>query len=92
MQHSLFSPFTTTFHSFLPGSSDPYVKFKCPPFKYRSSIIHRNLNPEWNESFSFKTQNLSREMVIRVYDHDRGSMDDFMGGQTLDLSSHANGM
>lgn len=85
------------FHTLAPslvryaGTSDPYVKFKCPPFKYRSRIIHRNLNPEWNENFSFRTSTLKKSMQIKVYDHDYGSLDDFMGGQTVDLASYADG-
>ncbi len=75
----------------LTGSSDPYVKFKCPPFKYRSATIHRNLNPEWNEHFSFRTERLDIPMSIRVCDYDFGSMDDFMGGHSLDLSAFAHG-
>ena len=72
------------------GTSDPYVKFKCPPFKYRSSIINRNLNPEWNEHFSFQVNKLETSLLIRVYDHDYGTFDDFMGGQTLNLADYAN--
>ena len=72
------------------GSSDPYVKFKCGRFKYRSAVIHRNLNPEWNESFSFKSNSLDIPLRVRVYDHDYGSLDDYMGGQTVDLASFAN--
>ena len=30
-------------------------------------------------------------MLVRVYDHDYGSLDDYMGGQTIDLASYANG-
>lgn len=71
------------------GTSDPYVKFKCPPFKYRSQMIPRNLNPEWKEHFSFRTNDLNSPMIVRVYDHDYGSLDDFMGGQTLDFSAYA---
>ena len=73
------------------GSSDPYVKFKCPPFKYRSAVVHRNLNPEWKEHFSFRTRDLSKLLVVHVYDHDYGSLDDFMGGQTIDLTSYVIG-
>ena len=72
------------------GSSDPYVKFKCGRFKYRSAVIHRNLNPEWNESFSFKSSTLDVPLRVRVYDHDYGSLDDYMGGQVVDLTSFAN--
>ena len=72
----------------LTGSSDPYVKFKCGRFKYRSSVVHRNLNPEWNETFSFRTSNLKVPLEARVFDHDFGSLDDFMGGQSLDLAAY----
>lgn len=71
------------------GSSDPYVKFKCGSFKHRSSTIHRNLNPEWNETFSFKTNTLHIPLTVRVFDHDFGSLDDFMGGATISLDSYA---
>ena len=71
------------------GSSDPYVKFKCPPFKYRSAVIHRNLNPEWNEHFSFKVGTLKSQLKVRVYDHDYGALDDFMGGQMMALGAYA---
>lgn len=71
------------------GSSDPYVKIKCGRFKYRSAVVHRNLNPEWNETFSFRTSNLSTPLVARVFDHDFGSLDDFMGGQSVDLEAYA---
>lgn len=67
------------------------MKFKCGRFKYRSAVIHRNLDPEWNESFSFKSSRLDIPLRVRVYDHDYGSLDDFMGGQSVDLSAYANG-
>lgn len=73
------------------GSSDPYVKFKCGRFRYRSSIVHRNLNPEWNESFEFKTFDLSKPLRVKVYDHDFGSLDDYMGGSHIDLSTYLRG-
>ncbi|XP_064390828.1 multiple C2 and transmembrane domain-containing protein 1-like [Halichondria panicea] len=70
------------------GSSDPYVKLKCGHFKYRSAVVHRSLNPEWNETFSFRTSDLSTPLVARVFDHDFGSLDDYMGGQSLNLQAY----
>lgn len=52
-------------------------------------MIPRNLNPEWKEHFSFRTNDLNSPMIVRVYDHDYGSLDDFMGGQSLDFSAYA---
>ena len=75
------------------GSSDPYVKFKCHSFKYRSSVIYRNLNPEWSEAFSFKIADPSHTpLTLKVYDHDFGSLDDFMGRGSVDLSPYMDGM
>jgi Ca2+-dependent lipid-binding protein len=73
------------------GTSDPYVKFKCGQFKYRSMVVNRNLNPEWNEAFSFITSQLSAPLEVKVYDHDFGSIDDYMGGAIVSLDYHAHG-
>jgi Ca2+-dependent lipid-binding protein len=36
------------------GTSDPYVTVTIGPFTAKTSTRRRNLNPEWNESFSFQ--------------------------------------
>ena len=82
---------TCIYVSMAAGTSDPYVKFKCGQFKYRSTVVHRNLNPEWNESFSFITDNTHVPLQIKVYDHDYGSLDDFMGGGSISLESYTRG-
>ena len=58
---------------------------------HRSSIIHRNLNPVWNESFEFQVDKLTTPLRLKVYDFDYGSLDDFMGGASLDLESYSDG-
>ena len=73
------------------GSSDPYVKFKHEHFKYRSAFINQNLNPQWNEIFSFKTTDLIKPLQIKVFDHDYGSKDDFMGAASVNLAEHMDG-
>ena len=73
------------------GSSDPYVKFKHVHFKYRSAFISQNLNPQWNEIFSFKTTDLNKPLQIKVFDHDYGSKDDFMGAASVNLAEHMDG-
>ena len=78
-------------HSISSGTSDPYVKFKCGQFKYRSTVVSRNLNPEWNEAFSFVTSQLTLPLEVKVYDHDFGSIDDYMGGATVSLNSYTLG-
>lgn len=75
-----------------PGSSDPYVKFKVGHIKlHRSSVVHRNLNPVWNESFDFQLSDLCTPLRIKVYDYDYSLMDDYMGGASLNLEDYADG-
>ena len=67
------------------------MKFKCGLFRYRSSVIYRNLNPNWNEQFEFQTVDLKEPLRVKVYDHDRGSLDDYMGGASVDLTPYTDG-
>ncbi|MGH0149566.1 UNVERIFIED_CONTAM: hypothetical protein FKN15_028671 [Acipenser sinensis] len=68
------------------GTSDPYVKFKLDgKTLYKSKVVYKNLNPEWNESFSVPVRNLDQKMYIKVYDRDLTS-DDFMGSTNIALS------
>ena len=74
---------------FLTGTSDPYVKIRLGNQRHKSRIIDRNLNPVWNESYSFTTNSLDEHLKFKVYDHDWGSFDDFMGKAEIGLASLA---
>ncbi|XP_060797029.1 multiple C2 and transmembrane domain-containing protein 2 isoform X2 [Neoarius graeffei] len=68
------------------GTSDPYVKFKLEgKTLYKSKVIYKNLNPIWNEFFSFPIRDLQKKLHIKVYDRDL-TTDDFMGSTSLLLS------
>ncbi|XP_077569804.1 multiple C2 and transmembrane domain-containing protein 2-like isoform X2 [Stigmatopora nigra] len=68
------------------GTSDPYVKFKLEDKTiYKSKWIYRNLNPVWNENFSFPVRNLNQGLYVKVYDRDL-TTDDFMGSATVFLA------
>ncbi|XP_022535454.2 multiple C2 and transmembrane domain-containing protein 2 [Astyanax mexicanus] len=68
------------------GTSDPFVKFKVDgKTVYKSKVVHRNLNPTWNESFSFPIRDLEQSISVQVYDRDLRSHD-FMGSNTISLS------
>ena len=54
-------------------------------------MVNRNLNPEWNEAFSFITNQLHLPLEVKVYDHDFGSIDDYMGGATVSLEGYTHG-
>ena len=73
------------FSLFVVGTSDPYVKIRLGNQRQKSHIIYRNLNPVWNESFGFTTNSLDEPLVFKVYDHDWGSLDDFMGKAVIGL-------
>uniref|UniRef100_A0A8C7I859 Multiple C2 and transmembrane domain-containing protein 2 n=1 Tax=Oncorhynchus kisutch TaxID=8019 RepID=A0A8C7I859_ONCKI len=76
-------------HSHQPSNlstSDPYVKFKLDgKTLYKSKVVYKNLNPTWNESFSFPVRDLDQRLYIKVYDRDL-TMDDFMGSSYILLS------
>uniref|UniRef100_A0AC35TUN2 Multiple C2 and transmembrane domain-containing protein 1 n=1 Tax=Rhabditophanes sp. KR3021 TaxID=114890 RepID=A0AC35TUN2_9BILA len=69
------------------GSSDPYCKFKYKnQVIYKSNVIFKNLNPIWEEEFSFLIDDPTEMIQIEAYDHDRFMSDDFLGGLSLNLS------
>ncbi|XP_032012707.1 multiple C2 and transmembrane domain-containing protein 1 isoform X2 [Hylobates moloch] len=69
------------------GTSDPYVKFKIGGKEvFRSKIIHKNLNPVWEEKACVLVDHLREPLYIKVFDYDFGLQDDFMGSAFLDLT------
>lgn len=54
------------------GASDPYVKLKLTEDKLSSkktTVKHKNLNPEWNEEFSLVVKDPETQALdIMVYD------------------------
>nr|XP_008531017.1 PREDICTED: multiple C2 and transmembrane domain-containing protein 1 isoform X5 [Equus przewalskii] len=68
-------------------TSDPYVKFKIGRKEvFRSKIIHKNLNPVWEEKACILVEHLREPLYIKVFDYDFGLQDDFMGSAFLDLT------
>lgn len=52
------------------GTSDPYVKFKIAGKEvFRSKIIHKNLNPVWDERVCLIVNNLQEPLYIKVKKH-----------------------
>nr|KAF6355460.1 multiple C2 and transmembrane domain containing 1 [Myotis myotis] len=69
------------------GTSDPYVKFKVGGKEvFRSKIIHKNLNPVWEEKACILVDHLREPLYVKVFDYDFGLQDDFMGSAFLDLT------
>ena len=68
----------------LNGKSDPFVVLKYDnKQQYKTSIVKANLNPVWNESFEFDLQSEADSVHMVVYDYDRLTQNDVIGGATL---------
>ncbi|XP_011503510.1 PREDICTED: multiple C2 and transmembrane domain-containing protein 1 [Ceratosolen solmsi marchali] len=68
------------------GASDPYVKIKsCGRLLHKSRIVHRELNPVWDESVTLPIEDPLQPINFKVFDFDWGFQDDFMGAALLDL-------
>lgn len=68
------------------GSSDPICKVKLGPFKARTRVLKKTLEPEWNETFSFVLEPDSLALMggmpmlsFEVWDHNVFARDYFLG-------------
>ncbi|XP_049460210.1 multiple C2 and transmembrane domain-containing protein 1 isoform X2 [Epinephelus fuscoguttatus] len=70
------------------GLSDPYVKFRLGPQKYKSKTVPKTLSPQWREQFDLHLyEETGGVLEITVWDRDTGRRDDFIGRCQLDLSN-----
>ncbi|GAA0146254.1 membrane trafficking regulatory protein [Lithospermum erythrorhizon] len=71
------------------GASDPYVKLKLTESKLpskKTTVKHKNLNPEWNEEFTLVVKDLqSQELEVYVYDWEQVGKHDKMGTNVVPL-------
>ncbi|XP_078372421.1 uncharacterized protein LOC144656073 isoform X3 [Oculina patagonica] len=81
------------------GMSDPYCKCLLLPdkkgkFKHKTPIIKRTLNPTFDHKFSYDELSpddlKERVLEITIYDFDRASTDEFLGGVRLGLGTSSN--
>ncbi|XP_041351708.1 uncharacterized protein LOC121370499 isoform X2 [Gigantopelta aegis] len=80
------------------GTSDPFCKGYLLPEKNKSvkqktPVVKRNCSPEWNHIFLFEDVSLEelagRSLELTVWDHDRITSNDFLGGVRLNLGTGA---
>ncbi|CAL1388572.1 unnamed protein product [Linum trigynum] len=71
------------------GASDPYVKLKLTEDKLpskKTTVRHKNLNPEWNEEFSMTVQDPeTQSLELHVYDWEQVGKHDKMGMNLVPL-------
>ncbi|XP_066902004.1 uncharacterized protein [Halyomorpha halys] len=77
-------------------SSDPFCKSYLLPDKGRWSkqkapVIRKTCNPIWNHTFSYQNVSLQelseRSLELTIWDHDRLSSNEFLGGVRLNLGT-----
>ncbi|NP_001342380.1 C2 and GRAM domain-containing protein At1g03370 [Zea mays] len=61
------------------GFSDPYVKLQLGKQRFKTKVIKMNLNPTWDQEFSFLVGDIKDVLKLDVYDEDILQMDDFLG-------------
>jgi hypothetical protein len=68
------------------GFSDPYVVFGDEYQKrlYKTRIIHKNLNPRWDESFDITVQG-PVNVIATIWDYDTFGDHDYVGRTSLKL-------
>ncbi|KAL0484274.1 C2 and transmembrane domain-containing protein [Acrasis kona] len=69
------------------GTSDPYVIVRLGNQQGKSKTVMKNLNPVWNESYTFDVTNMSDVLTFNVIDYDYLSSDDPMGNIGILLST-----
>lgn len=64
----------------LNGKSDPYVVLKFGARQsQKTNYINSDLNPVWNEVFTFDVESGKEELEVIAYDRDDFGKDDFLG-------------
>eukprot|EP01083_Nonionella_stella_P132883 404028_1 len=73
------------------SSIDPYVEIEYDGRKRKTKAVKNSSTPIWDQSINFKKADKGKRMVIKVYDYDHLTPDDFVGSATLtDLPTQYN--
>ena len=69
------------------GSSDPYAVLKFGNQQQKSNYVKNDLNPVWNEVFTFDVVTGKEKLQVTIYDKDDFGSDDFEGQFTVSLDA-----
>jgi len=72
-------------HLFSHATSDPYIVFKQGHIAIKSTVKHKNLNPEWDETFELGILDLKEKLHVHVFDKNLVS-DSHLGHAEVNLS------
>jgi Ca2+-dependent lipid-binding protein len=70
------------------GKADPYVILQIGREKHQTNYVKQELNPVWNEIFTFDIETGKELLEVTVYDKDDFGSDDFQGKFTLALDQY----
>ncbi|KAG6599902.1 Protein C2-DOMAIN ABA-RELATED 10 [Cucurbita argyrosperma subsp. argyrosperma] len=69
-------------------SSDPYVVISTANQKFKSRVVKKNCNPQWNEEFTLSITDINTPIKLAVFDKDRFTKDDGMGDAEIDIKPY----
>jgi len=76
------------------GTSDPYCRLKCNFNKqrFKTKVIDKTLSPKWDETFKFfAPPQAEGQLILKMWDKDRWTSDDFLGEVQFEVSKFADG-
>ncbi|KAH0620072.1 hypothetical protein JD844_014646 [Phrynosoma platyrhinos] len=73
------------------GKSDPFCLLELGNDRLQSYTVYKNLNPEWNQVFTFPVKDIHEVLEVTVFDEDGDKPPDFLGKVAIPLLSIRNG-
>ncbi|ETE60553.1 Multiple C2 and transmembrane domain-containing protein 2 [Ophiophagus hannah] len=69
------------------GKSDPFCVLELGNSRLQSYTVYKNLNPEWNQVFTFPIKDIHDILEVMVFDEDGDKPPDFLGKVAIPLLS-----
>ncbi|KAF7239513.1 Multiple C2 and transmembrane domain-containing protein 2 [Varanus komodoensis] len=69
------------------GKSDPFCVLELGNGRLQSYTVYKNLNPEWNQAFTFPVKDIHDVLEVTVFDEDGDKPPDFLGKVAIPLLS-----
>ncbi|KAK2493354.1 hypothetical protein MC885_018532 [Smutsia gigantea] len=73
------------------GKSDPFCLLELGNDRLQTHTIYKNLNPEWNQVFTFPIKDVHDVLEVTVFDEDGDKPPDFLGKVAIPLLSIRDG-